>query len=295
MAPSGLSTVLAGLLAINVTVAALIIRGRWQGAQRPPVTEKLLRSPGERLRQAIERIDQRLPWLLLAVLLVPLLILCAGLALRHQLSADGALALTIATGLLFVGLTGAGGWLLHRLFNERRDRWRALQGERAVAESLATLIPAGYRVFHDVPTGSANPDDNLHHVVVGPAGAFAVQTQNPRRRKPLPGRKEHEIVFDGDQLVYPWGQNTEGLVSARQKGEWLSQWIYQLVGERLPVSALLTFPGWWVTPITQREVRVFNPSQIASLILDLPAGQLNDRQCQQIVRQLDQRCRDVEF
>jgi hypothetical protein len=296
MAQPGLPTVIIGVVAVHVAAAALVVRWRWKNRERPPVTEKLLRGPGERLRQRLERLEERTLWLMLATSGLPLLALTIGLALTRVFPPGGATLATIALAFVgFAGCAGAGGWLLFRTLEERRDARRALQGERAVAETLATLIPAGYRVFHDVPAESSSPSDNLHHVVIGPAGVFAVQTQTHARRKAIPGRKEHEIVFDGDQLVYPWGQDTEGIAAVKQKAEWLSDWIFQLVGERLPVSAVLTFPGWWVTPVTQREVRVHNPGQIAALISESPIGRLSDRQFTAIVRQLETRCRDVVF
>ena len=297
MALPGLATVFAGLVAVHLAVAALVLRWRWQRRERPPVTEKLLRAPGERLRQRLEHLDERLPWLLIATLLLPIATLTIGLGILPRLSSHGGVvgALIVTFG-AFLLLAGTGVWLLVRTFNARRDFRRALQGERTVAEALATLVPAGYRIFHDLSTESAALTDNIHHVVVGPAGVFAIETQtHPCRRKPIAGRKPHEIIFDGDLLVYPWGQDTEGLVPARQKAVWLSDWVYQIVGERIPVAAVLTFPGWWVTPMMQRDVRVHNPNQIAALILESNDGKLSDRQRDLIVRQLENRCRDVEF
>lgn len=296
MIQPGLPTVFAGVIAVHLAAAALLFRWRWQSRERPPVTEKLLRAPGERLRKRLALLEERTLWLVLATSFLSLFALTIGLWLGTVFSPGGAALSAFVGGYAgFVGFAGAGGWLLFRTFNERRDLRRALQGERAVAEVLATLVPAGYRIFHDVATESILANDNLHHVVIGPAGVFAVQTQTHARRKALPGRKEHEIVFDGDQLVYPWGQDTQGIVPARKKAEWLSDWIFQIVGERIPVSAVLTFPGWWVTPVIQRDVRVHNPGQIAALISETPVGKLSDRQFALIVRQLEVRCRDVDF
>ncbi len=296
MALPGLTTVLAGLVTVHLAMAALVLRWRWQRRQRPPVVEKWLRGPGERLRRRLDRIDEALPWLLIGSLLLPLVILTGGLGFLSRLDGStAALGLLIATFGLFVLTATAGGWALFRVFNQRSALRRTLQGERTVAECLAPLIPAGYRVFYDVPTESGNPDDNLHHVVVGPAGIFCIESRTHTRRAALPGRKDHEIIYDGDQLVYPWGQDTQGLVPARTKAEWLSHWVFQVLGDRVPVAAVLTFPGWWVTAVVQRDVRVLNPGQLCALILDSTEEKLTHLQLQLLIRQLDARCRDVEM
>ena len=291
-ATSGLLTVALGLTAVHLVLTSFVLRWHWQRRVRPPVEEKPLRAPGERLRLRLDQLEERTPWILLGSTLLPALLLMSGLHVVATLGSGGrALLALISTFVLFVGTAAAGAWVLWKTYNERRDLRRALHGDRIVAESLSTLVPLGYRVFHDVPTTSRDPADHLHHVVVGPAGVFAVQAQTHAQRRALPGRKEHEIIFDGDQLVYPWGQDTQGIVPARRKAEWLSEWIFQLLGERVPVAAVLTFPGWWVTPITQRDVRVHNPGQIAALIQDSAESPLNERHHALIVRQLEDRCR----
>lgn len=291
-ASSGLLTIALGLIAVHLVIVVLLLRWQWQRKERLPVEEKPLRAPGERLRHRLDRLEERCAWLLLATTLIPSLVLLTGLHVVNTVPAGTkSLAVLIATFFAFIASAGAGAWLLLITYNERRNHRRALHGDRMVADSLSTLVPLGYRVFHDVPTLSGEGEDHVHHVVVGPAGVFAIHTQTHARRPALPGRKEHEIVFDGDQLVYPWGQDTQGIVPARRNAEWLSDWIFQLLGERVPVAAVLTFPGWWVTPITQRDVRVHNPGQLAALIQDTSITPLTERHHALIVRQLEDRCR----
>lgn len=293
----GLSTVATGTVVVHLALAAVVFRWRWQSRERPPVTEKLLRTPGERLRQRLDTLDERTCWLMLGTTLLAVAALAVGLSLLPGItSGSKEIAVVSASFVLFIAFAATGSWMILRTFNERRDLRRALQGERAVAESLASLVPAGYHVFHDVPTESRLSDDNVHHIVVGPGGIFSIQTQTHAGRKALPGRKPHEIIFDGDQLVYPWGQDTQGLVPARKKAEWLADWLYQVLGEHIPVSPVLTFPGWWVTLTTQqRDVGIYNPGQIAALIQQSSGGRLNDHQRALVIRQLENRCRDVEF
>lgn len=293
----GPPTFLTGVVLVHLLLASLVFRWRWQCRERAPVSDKLLRPPGERLRRQLDKLDERTDQLLLGAGGLSLIVLSLGFWLLPRAPVGGRqIGALVATLLLFVGIAGAGAWLLKLTLDERRRLRRALRGELAVASILDPLCVHGYHIFHDVPADSRNPDDNIHHVVIGPSGVFAIETRTHARRPALPGRKEHEIVFDGDQLVYPWGEDTRGIMPARTKAEWLGDWIFQTVGDRVRVGAVLTFPGWWVTPCHQRDIRVSNPSQIRAQILEAaPVANLGEQRLALIVRQLDTRCRDVEF
>ncbi|MDE3085018.1 MAG: hypothetical protein KGJ37_07380, partial [Verrucomicrobiota bacterium] len=115
-----------------------------------------------------------------------------------------------------------------------------------------------------------------------------------RKGKAVGGRPEHEITFDGEQLIYPWGEDTHGLAQTRRQAEWLTQWIYQLVGERLLITPILVFPGWWVNMTTLRDLKVLNPKQLAATLHSEGTPVLNQKQIDTIALQLDARCRDVD-
>lgn len=292
----GLPAILTGFVLVQLVHSALVALARWHGRERPPVTVKLLRPPGEHQRVRLNDLDDRARWLLIATSTVPVLILLAGaLALAERPPEEHGLTIPILTGVGFILTAGAGGFFLHRTLAERRNRNRALQGHRIVNDSLAALVPAGFKIFHDVPTDMGNTEGNLHHIVIGNSGIFAIEACTPVSHTAIPGRKPQEIIFDGDQLIYPWGQDTLALVPARRKAEWLAEWIYQLVGERVSVNAVLTFPGWWVTCTANRDLRVCNPDQLAALMLQAPSVGLTEHIRNLITRSLEVRCRDVEF
>lgn len=292
----GLPAILTGFVLVQLVHAALVALARLQGKERPPVTVKLLRPAGEHLRLRLQVLEDRARWLLIATSTVPVLFLLAGaLALAGRTPEEHGLAIPIATGAGFLLTAGAGGYLLHRLFAERRVCSRALQGHRIINDSLASLIPAGFQIFHDIPVDPTDAAGNLHHVVIGKSGIFAIEASTPASRTAIPGRKPQEIIFDGEQLIYPWGQDTLALVPARRKAEWLAEWIYQLVGERVSVNAVLTFPGWWVTCTANRDLRVCNPDQLAALMLQAGSTGLTDHTRSLVTRSLEVRCRDVEF
>ncbi len=94
---------------------------------------------------------------------------------------------------LLVALAGLRGWPLvavelaviaaivvaSRVIEPRFDRWlQGAQGEEHVGEILDGLLDQGWYVTHDVSLGRGNID----HVVVGPAGIFAIETKSNRGR-----------------------------------------------------------------------------------------------------------------
>lgn len=64
-------------------------------------------------------------------------------------------------------------------------------GERAVAQYLEWFRTAGFFIFHDVPNGDANVD----HVLIGPKGAFTIETKT--LSKPHRGECKITVVEGG--------------------------------------------------------------------------------------------------
>ncbi|MGA3007422.1 MAG: nuclease-related domain-containing protein [Opitutaceae bacterium] len=264
--------------------------------ERPPVSEKLLRGPGESLRRRLEKLDDFLLLGLGGCAIVPGLLLWGGLVISaHMGATTGGVVVFISSLVLFVLALAGCGWWLTRTITLRRDCHLGLYGEKAVAEALIPLLAEGYHIFHDVPCEYGDTTFNIDHIVIGPSGVFCIETKTRRKGKAIQGRQEHEITFDGEQLIYPWGEDTHGLAQARRQAEWLAQWIYQLIGERLLVTPVLTFPGWWVSTTTLRDLKVLNPKQLGATIHSDAPPVLTPKQIDLVTRQLDARCRDVEF
>jgi len=245
-----------------------------------PFDELRCRPAGEGARLQMERLTEEIdPWLG-CLILVPI-ILALWLTLQRP-------NLTLAIiGFLFCAIFSA---LAQRRLGplvKRRAAYRlGFQGERFVAEELNQLIADGFRVFHDVPFDKYNID----HVVVGPAGVFAIETK-ARRKKFKHGGERHIVIFTGKRLEFPGGWNVEWLNQARLNAETLSQWIRASSAEQVAVEPILTIPGWWVEPNGTGDVHVFNPKQIRGLIRSLPQNALNGGQIQRIAHQLEEKCR----
>ena len=283
-------------LALYLAAYALCLGVLWlwrinRRHERPPVAPKLLRGPGESLRWRLQRLDDALLLHAFGAAFLPMGVFVGGLMLALNLPAEDRDAAMLAAFVLFVvALLFSGRWML-RKFTLRRDCHIGLLGEKIVAEALAPLTGEGCRIFHDVPAG----DFNLDHVVVGPTGVFAIETKTRRAGRALAGRRPDEIIFDGHQLIFPWGEDTFGLDQAIHRAAWLTAWLRDAAGEPVTPVPVLTFPGWNVTTTAAgAEVQVLSPSAIPGLVRNRPPL-LTAAQLEHIARQLEVRCRDVEF
>jgi hypothetical protein len=277
------------IIAPMVTLLAVvwILRGiRSLRQERPPVSEKLLRPAGESLRREIEKMDEQLNDIFIWTFFGPALM--TSMLLVPNTSPVAAIVIIAAGVAAFVFMV----WKLIHLINRRRDYRLGFAGERAVAEELNQLMLDGCRVFHDVPM---EPYGNIDHVLVAPTGIYAVETKARRKRKTPSGKRDHEVVFDGEKLQFPSVIDSTSLHQAKQQADRLRAFLSSAVGEPVKVHVILTFPGWFVINRAKADIKVLNPKAIRAAVVNsrLPAlpKQLNER----VAHQLDQKCRDVEF
>jgi hypothetical protein len=286
-------------LVAYILVYFLVVGGIWvwrvkRRNERTPVVEKLLRKPGESQRRKLSAFDDYLLLHLTGTALVPLLVIVLGLWITsgvagpYQVLAQIILFLLMATALYF-----AARWLI-KILDERYDYRIGYHGEREVGEAIDDLRLKGFHVFHNVPASEAQPIFHLDHVIVGSSGVFSIQTKSRTRGAPRPGFAEHKIIFDGQKLVYPWGDDFQGLEFARDRAIWLESWLAQILGRQVPVQPILVFPGWWVEEHAINAVRVLNPKQIAAVV-NRNTPMLTEEQVDLICKQLEARCRDVDF
>lgn len=288
------------LLYALVVFTALFVAIQWlKRKRRPklpfkPERERLLRGPGESLKQKIEVMDENMIYLLLGLIVVPLLAGFGVLAAFQQLD-YGSVAMRGFTALgVTVCIVILGSWYLAREALRRGNHYLGWFGERLTAEELEPLKSRGWRIFHDVPVSSGKAEWNIDHVAVGPGGVFAIETKMRRKGHARPGRKDHEVFYDGQMLSWPWADDRYGLDQAEQNARELREWIEQLTGVSTKVGSVLTFPGWYIVERTLGPVRVVNAALLPSLVCardDVLTGQQIDL----IARQLESRCRDVAY
>lgn len=248
---------------------------------RLPVSEKLLRAPGESLRQKIEVLDEQLFHRILIMFIA-----CSAAA--FFMMQFFILALIIPFVVLNIL---AVGWVM-KFVIKRSNYALGLSGERAVGEELNKLMRQGCHVFHDVP----KPDkSNIDHVVIAPSGVYVIETKTRRKKKAPQGKQDHEIIFDGERLQFPHWADSYGIAQTRGNARWLSDYLSKSLAEPVRVTPILTLPGWFVTTRASTDIKVVNPKQITGFVLSQSTGALTPKQIEQIAFRLEEKCRDVEF
>ena len=265
------------------------------GRRRFPFSDPALRIPGQKLRERLD--DEMFDFGADAGIVLAIPSIMYALHLK-ALVADGVQrpGNVIFLGILGVGMTVGLVWrILTRLHRVRFYRI-GLAGEVAVGEALNQLMLQGYRVFHDVRGGS---DFNVDHVVVGPAGVFAVETKTRTKRESRGGKAEYRLTYDGRSLSFegqPGKRQTEFLDQATRNAKWISNWLSRAVGERVSARAVLALPGWYIERKGVGAVLVMNHKEVQTAIPKARTAQpLRPEQIQRIAHQLEQRCRDVEL
>lgn len=288
---SGLFIVFAGM-----TVGAMAL-WRWsrdlRGIRRP-VREKMLRPPGNSLREQLEKLDDDFvgPFLF-AVILPPTVGVLIGLktALYRPLPASDAVA-GLILGLLF---WVPSCWWLSRVIRKRGDHFLGYQGEVLVAENLQELARQGCYIFHDL---QPEKSWNIDHIVVAPDSVLVVETKTRRKRSQSDDRAAHEVTFDGRVLHFPGWSDTHGLEQAERNAAWVRDYLSKALAEPVKVEPVLALPGWWVRRKGRGKVYVVNPKEVRALVRGRGGQMISPekaKRMQQIAYALEQKCRDVEF
>jgi hypothetical protein len=142
-----------------------------------------------------------------------------------------------------------------RMIPKARRLVRGERGELKVAEALEELRPAGYRVFHHL----CRDGYNIDHVVVGPAGVFAIET---KFRSGF-----GEIEFRNGEGLFVGGRKAEDdpLLQARRNARDVNAMLKDDCKIDPWVKPLVVFVGDWRIKDKWRntDARVLTPDQIA--------------------------------
>jgi hypothetical protein len=271
--PGGLS-----LLAL-CTVVGLVRLQRSVTNTTTPVSDRLLRAPGESLRARLERIDEKLMWCVALLSAGPVVFSLTAPGFPDKLSI--VLLLTVIGLCVLAVYIGA---------KEYRACSLGLLGERAVGEELNQLMTQGCRVYHDYP---GERTGNIDHVVIAPSGVYAVETKTRHKSRAPKGTKDHELTFDGTKLHFPRYISTSGLKQARRSAAALSRKLSDAMGEPVQVKAILAFPGWYINRTGASDVNVLSPKEIRQVVFSKTGPQLAPEQIWRIAQQVEQKCRDV--
>jgi nuclease-like protein len=189
----------------------------------------------------------------------------------------------IDTFYLVVGLSISAilAWRITRHLPELRRLRHAIRAEQAVAQEIGEVLAGNNRVFHDVQA----KDFNIDHVVVTPAGVFAVETKSRRKPAAGGGAQAVKVRYDGRRLEFPGWVETEPVAQAERQARWLATYLKAATGEVVAVTPVLALPGWYVenlARISEGMVRVVNPKNSTWLFLPNRAAVLNPAAIQRV-------------
>lgn len=157
----------------------------------------------------------------------------------------------IVTGMCAIGYL--------RLIPRARRLIRGERGELRVAEVLDDLRKHGYRPIHDVVRDGFNVD----HVVVGPAGVFAIETKFRSGTG--------EITFRNGEGLFVGGfpEENDSLTQARGNAAEVNRLIKENCRIDEWVWPVVVFVGDWQVKNDWRttDARVFTPDRLAHHIL----------------------------
>lgn len=262
---------------------------RMMQGRRNPLTSDLLRNPGESLRPQVDDLTLDILGLSFGFFVVPLVVYTQVVTASYLTKKPPSLFLMvimIVIGLAFVSYFAV---RIIKLMGKRNKLRLGLDCEMAVGQELNQLMLHGCRVYHDFPAKNFNID----HVVIGPAGVYAVETKGRAKSDKGRGTEEARVVYDGKSLQFPGWNEIEPIAQATRQAQWLANWLTSAVGQPIPVKPALALPGWYVV-LKGRGIVVFNPKNPSFLAKSKDNKVLPADLIQSIAHQVEQRCRTVE-
>ena len=186
-------------------------------------------------------------------------------------------------------------WKSSRILLRYANIRLGLLGEQVVGQMLDRVSSNSIRVFHDLEVVEPGKSSwNIDHVVVTPAGVFAIETKC--RRKPRgvapDGQQGHKVIFDGQQLIFPTPMKADrfGIDQAQRNAKWLSDKLTSLNAVAIFVAPALVLPGWWIDAKGKGPVSVLSHKGLPRFLTGRTTV-FSDQQFRAICFQLEERCR----
>lgn len=130
--------------------------------------------------------------------------------------------------------------------------------------------------------------------MVGPTGVAAIEVKTRRKKRGREGYDDYVVTYDGQRLIWPWGEDRSGIKQLQSESEWLRRFIHGRTGLHVNPKPILALPGWYVTERVVRDFRIASHKVVPEIIRKWKPQALSPEQIDLISRQLDERCRDVE-
>jgi hypothetical protein len=170
-----------------------------------------------------------------------------------------------------------------RLRPEFRNLNLGEKGERRVSEVLQKLRGRRYVTFDDLVLNGVNID----HVVVGPAGVFAIET----KAYSVFGNGLAGIAANGELHLSGKPALKDVLKQARTSAAFISAELKQWIGREIWVTPVLVLPGWRIHPPKgETTAVVLNQETISEFFNRLPE-KLTATQIHEICSHLDRSAR----
>lgn len=227
-----------------------------------PITDNLLRNPGQSLDEELQRIWEEDIFESLAVLSFAFaLVIYEWYQWLFNIDPHPLLVTLFVIPLAI--------FLIFKLYKSTQLMRRlkmARDGEKAVGQYLSDLREQGHRVYHDI----IGKNFNIDHVIVSDRGIFTVETKT--YSKPSSGRPT--LVFDGNQITRngkPLQQ--DALQQAQAQAKWLHDLLQETTGRDLPVRPVVVFPGWFIEKTSSAKsspVWVLNPKALPKFLENEP-------------------------
>ena len=285
-----LPIIVLGILFVFVNIYRFV---QLRKKRRSPFTDAaLLRLPGHSLNNQIEELSENLNLYIFGIFFSAM-VFTQIIVLLSELKgvAPYPSKFPLHYGMLIIIL----GVLLYKISKclTYRNKLRlGYEGELVTAQELHQLMPEGNYVYHDFPAGNFNID----HVVVGPAGVFAVETKTRSKRTSGDNIKEARAEYNGKEIVFPGFRDNRYLDQAQRQAKWLSKWLTSATGEHVEVFPVVSLPGWYIERKTgYNGTFVVNPKQLKSVIRSKSNHRIDSKKIHQINHQLEAKCRDIEI
>jgi hypothetical protein len=159
-------------------------------------------------------------------------------------------------------------------------------GEKIVGEALENLRKNGYQIYHDI----VDETFNIDHIIVGPAGAFTIETKTIRKNKGA----NPSVSYDGLKLVIDgFTPDRDPIRQAMAQKRWLEEFISNSAKIKIKVKPVVIYPGWFVNNINgDTDVWVLNEKALPTYLDNAPT-QLNADQINLISSHIESFIRNI--
>jgi hypothetical protein len=256
--------------------------------KKSPLNIELLRSPGESLRNQIDKSNEDILEYFMYLVLLPVLVYAFTITQYSFVNRKPGITYFILMGLVLFGTIFFLMKKLYKIFKQRNSLRVGYECELAVGQGLQVLAKYGFNIFHDFP---AQKNFNIDHIAVGPQGVFAIETKGRAKFEKIEN-DNWKLQFDGEKLFFPGWTETKPITQAISQARWLQTWIESSTGNKHYVTPVLAIPGWFIRQTKASELRITNGKSFDFLAKNKIV--LSEKQIMVISFQIEKMCRTVE-